>query len=191
MMWITHVVFGLFLYIIAVHLGFLPYETSYFVIVGIASLIPDIDHPGSKISKLLRLKKISEKLTHRGFLHSAYPALLLFLGAYLLACYSGFSEKAITVGMLLVIGYVSHLVLDSLNPTGVKWIYPRAKVRGPIKTGSYGELAILFVISYALSILFFSSVLRMLINKDTLLMALGISIIISAAMEGEVIFRRS
>ena len=41
----------------------------------------------------------------------------------------------------LVIGYFSHLVLDSFNPTGIKWLYPMKKSisLANIKTGSNAE----------------------------------------------------
>jgi len=36
---------------------------------------------------------------------------------------------------------VSHLVADSLNPTGIKWLQPfsKARVKGGIRTGSAAE----------------------------------------------------
>lgn len=41
----------------------------------------------------------------------------------------------------LVIGYFSHLVLDTFNPTGIKWLYPiKTRVSlANIRTGSHAE----------------------------------------------------
>ncbi|QGG46858.1 metal-dependent hydrolase [Heliorestis convoluta] len=44
--------------------------------------------------------------------------------------------------VLLLAGYISHLVLDSLNPQGVAWLWPvtRKKFRIPMfDTGGVGE----------------------------------------------------
>jgi len=48
---------------------------------------------------------------------------------------------SLATGLAMFIGYSSHLVLDSLNPTGVKWLIPLKdfKLHGPIRTGSRGE----------------------------------------------------
>ena len=44
-------------------------------------------------------------------------------------------------GLSLFIGYLSHLVLDSLTPWGVNWLYPfpAPKLRGPVRTGSFAD----------------------------------------------------
>ncbi|MCD6503062.1 MAG: metal-dependent hydrolase [Euryarchaeota archaeon] len=189
MMWITHMIFGIFLYFLAVHLGLLPYDIGYLILVGLASLVPDIDHPRSKISKALRLEKIGMMVEHRGIFHSIYALLIVSLSTYFIVYYLGYPEKAFEMGFLVAIGYSSHMISDSLTPSGICWFYPRGKVHGPIKTGSYGELLFLFIISYFLALVFLASIIGMGVNRDSLLMSFGFSILVSVIMEGEVIVR--
>lgn len=102
----------------------------------IGALLPDLDHPKSWISrKTLILHYPFHKLGHRKATHSLVAAicvwtvLSLFLGQYVLA-----------LGTFL--GYVSHLLLDMLNPMGVPLLYPFTKEKykiGKIYTGDKGE----------------------------------------------------
>ena len=45
------------------------------------------------------------------------------------------------------LGFISHLVADSLNPAGIKWLQPfnKAKVKDGIRTGSFLEKLFLLV----------------------------------------------
>ena len=51
------------------------------------------------------------------------------------------SFVSLAMGLAMFIGYASHLVLDSLTPTGVKLLSPLkdVKLHGMIRTGSRGE----------------------------------------------------
>ncbi|MEW5953263.1 MAG: metal-dependent hydrolase [Bacillota bacterium] len=100
---------------------------------AVAALGPDIDHAGSLATKILGpAGRVTAALTtHRGVTHSPVAAaalglLLLVLGA------------PTPYVMATVAGYLSHLVLDSLNPQGVPWLWPllRRKITLPlVRTG--------------------------------------------------------
>lgn len=62
-------------------------------------------------------------LKHRGLTHTVWA---LGLWAYI---GSGLEEQLQVEGIMLVAtaGYLSHLVADSLTPSGVKWLYPIIK----------------------------------------------------------------
>ncbi|GIO30147.1 MULTISPECIES: metal-dependent hydrolase [Paenibacillus] len=62
-------------------------------------------------------------LKHRGLTHTVWAlALWAYIG-------SGLEEQLRVEGIMLVAtaGYLSHLVADTLTPSGVKWLYPILK----------------------------------------------------------------
>jgi len=87
---------------------------SFLIIAVLASMIPDIDNPSSKIGK--KVKIVGVMFKHRGFFHSL-PALVIF--TYLIHV---FFSTATTFAFFT--GYFSHLLLDNLNYQGVYWLYP-------------------------------------------------------------------
>ena len=108
-----------------------PFLFVFFVVVG--GMLPDIDKGSSKINNTLFVTKpIAFVTRHRGIFHSIFLALLVS-GA--LAFYN------IYEGIALFIGYTSHLLIDSLNYAGVKWLHPIPvlHVKGFIETGSITE----------------------------------------------------
>lgn len=117
-----------------------------FPAVLIGSILPDIDHEGSKINKIIPITKHFAKFfKHRGFFHTVYPVLLfLFLE---------FSIKLNGIGIALSIGYLSHLLSDCLTPMGINLLHPLAKlkVEGFIPTGGFAEL-VLFLFVFLVSI---------------------------------------
>lgn len=84
-------------------------------VAGISALLPDIDHPESLLGR--KIKPISwlinKLLGHRTITHSLDFALGLCLVVLLS---SNFSYWA----WMFVLGYISHLLLDSLTRTGIK-----------------------------------------------------------------------
>lgn len=112
----------------------------------IFSLTPDLDHPNSRVSKSsvgtkFAASAISAFAEHRGITHSlpAIAATALFgnvLSGKIAAQYS----HVITEG--IIIGLLSHLILDSFNPGGIAWLYPVSKERyhiASIKVNSGAE----------------------------------------------------
>lgn len=102
------------------------------VMSGIGSLFPDIDHPYSLIGRYLPFARLFN-LKHRGFTHSLF-GLVIFSGIV--------SLFSIDWGIGFFIGYLAHLLADSLTPTGVAWFYPVVKDKKNflrIRTGSFFE----------------------------------------------------
>lgn len=112
----------------------------------IGSLLPDIDHPESKINKYNPFDFIiGSVVNHRGVTHSIIGlATTLLIGAIM----------ALICGLKLWfmfgigIGYLSHLILDMMTPSGVPLFYPRKNRYNicKISTGSNGEKALLAMI---------------------------------------------
>lgn len=107
-------------------------------LICFGSLLPDIDHGGSKLGHLV--KPLSKILKHRGFTHS-----LLFCAICTL------------INPYLGIGVLTHIFLDFLNPKGEELFWPfKASIKLPLlskamKTGKGVEyfflvLMILFCI---------------------------------------------
>lgn len=104
------------------------------VIIGsaIGSLLPDIDHKGSTIS---RITHVHLPVHHRGITHS-----IIGLGIiYLLLVYLCGGTNAYIQG--IVIGYISHLIADSITIRGIHLFFPKKIIVGLpiIKTGGIGE----------------------------------------------------
>lgn len=143
MTWNTHVLGG----VIAGTAGAIALKTpipmSVVAIAAVSAVIPDIDIPGSKITKIRGLKWISRPLSilinklggHRGVFHT--PILYVVLSILLMLLHV---PMFLVQGFLL--GTLSHILLDALNPAGVPLFWPLSKKRvhiGNIKTGSFGE----------------------------------------------------
>jgi inner membrane protein len=141
MMGHTHLVFGflaglLFLPVVE------PQQKILFVgLATFASLWPDIDHEGSKINQILPVTRwFARFFTHRGFFHSVFPAV----GLFVLFWYISLPE----VGFALMIGYLSHLLTDSLTKMGVNLLHPFAtlRVQGFLVTGGMSEYIVLALV---------------------------------------------
>jgi len=115
---------------------------------GLGSLIPDIDQRNSTISKAAKPvgAVVNTVIGHRTLLHD--PVLYIALGAL---CSVMKPEWLIYV-MPILLGVASHLLLDSLNPSGIPVLYA---VHGPrvnfafIHTGSKADRAIGLMLTIA------------------------------------------
>lgn len=130
-------------------------EMGYACVVSgavIGSLVPDLDHTKSKISRSSMAASVtsyaaSTLFKHRGFLHTplfvALMAALMLLAIQILQGMA-YHETAMFFGIGLIPGMLSHLLLDTLNPGGIMWLWPFSKKRihiVAIKTNSLGEKA--------------------------------------------------
>ncbi len=104
-----------------------PIYMAVFAFVGV--LIPDID---------IRSRKLHRKLFHNVWM----LVILLFIG-FITGIF--FSREA---GILFSIGFLSHLVGDSLTHRGIMPLWPikKPKFNGPVKTGGLGEYLIVIVL---------------------------------------------
>lgn len=105
----------------------------------VGGLIPDIDHPKSKISHTLRPVNalVSLLFSHRGFFHTPVLYGLLY-ALFLWKCPAGY----IVWGQCLFAGIASHIFLDCLNPGGIPLFLPLSTKRihlAKIHTGGKGE----------------------------------------------------
>ncbi|MEE1504392.1 MAG: metal-dependent hydrolase [Acutalibacteraceae bacterium] len=106
--------------------------TAMVLVSSISSILPDIDHENSKASKKFKILSLVYKLVsrigkafnsdvfeHRGIMHTLIvPIILLFISFVVT---NHFADCLIVAGMF---GYLSHIVLDALNPTGVPVLSP-------------------------------------------------------------------
>lgn len=107
---------------------------------AIGGLIPDIDHPSSKISQTLRPVNalVSLMFSHRGFFHTPILYLILWM-LWLKFCPN---PSYLIWGKILFLGIASHLILDLMNPGGIPVFFPFSSRRihvTRIKTGGNGE----------------------------------------------------
>ncbi|MBI2143229.1 metal-dependent hydrolase [Candidatus Woesearchaeota archaeon] len=107
-------------------------------VAALFSILPDIDMVKSKAGKHLQpfSTVAAFAFRHRGFLHSFVFAAAVYFGMRYL-----FSPVIAAAAM---VGYSSHLLLDSLTKEGIKPFSPLSKMRikGFVKTGGVVEKAI-------------------------------------------------
>ena len=123
----------------ALCLGSGPAEAA---LVGVAALLPDVDHPGSAAGRMAPGVSHAFGLVfgHRGFLHSLLGAACLTWAVCRLAAVLGFAVP----WQPLFAGYMVHLVLDTFTPSGVPWLWPLGvRVSVPlVRTGGILEKAV-------------------------------------------------
>ncbi|NBH61793.1 metal-dependent hydrolase [Anaerotruncus sp. 80] len=128
----------------------------------IGSLLPDIDHTRSKVSRSSAAAKItsyavSAVTKHRGFFHTPLFVLILALalGTVInILPNDDFVLAAWSLYFGLLPGMLSHLLLDTCNPGGIMWLYPVSNKKLsilPIKTGSLGEIAVAIILAVLLA----------------------------------------
>ena len=113
----THLIFGILFFIVVNSIFHLPILYGIFALLG--SVFPDADL----------------KFMHRKLLHNIWSLfVIVFLGMK-------FGLLNSTAGMLFSLGFISHLVSDSLTPTGIMpfWPIKAPRFRWKIRTGSSGE----------------------------------------------------
>jgi inner membrane protein len=123
--------------LISIILLFFNINLFFIIIFLIASLLPDIDHPGSKLGK--RFKFLNMFFQHRGFFHSLI-AMVLF--TFLISLIN------FNLAMAFFLGYILHLLLDSFTKSGIYIFYPFSlkKSKGKLKVGSLAETFIFIIL---------------------------------------------
>jgi len=141
----THAMAGFVIWLAMVRANISP--PLGIIAVVLRSRLPGIDHPNGTIRQMMQLPKflkqpMREVIRHRGPTHTVWAGIIFPVLTVGLVAWSGNPILvSLATGLAMFIGYSSHLVLDSLNPTGVKWMRPWKdfKLHGPIRTGSRGE----------------------------------------------------
>ena len=138
-MYYTHLAFGLLVSLISLEILDIKNKLIFILIVVFFSILPDIDESRSKIGRKNKIlsKTINFIFGHRGFIHTIYIPLILFI-------IFNFINYELAIASL--IGYFSHLFLDALTRQGIRPLYPiyNKKINGPFKTNSITE-KIIFV----------------------------------------------
>ncbi|MGB9859485.1 MAG: metal-dependent hydrolase [Moorellaceae bacterium] len=107
---------------------------------AVGALLPDIDQPRSYMGRKVPVSYGAYLVAgHRGIFHSLIGAVGAALLA--LAALHKWAPVYSSLWLPLAAGYLSHLVLDSLNPSGVPWLWPlEIRVSIPlVRTGSMWE----------------------------------------------------
>ncbi|SMB96463.1 inner membrane protein [Thermanaeromonas toyohensis ToBE] len=107
---------------------------------AVGALLPDIDQPRSYIGRKVPVSYGAYLVAgHRGLFHSLVGAVGIALLA--LVALQKWTPAHSFLWLSLAAGYLSHLALDTLNPSGVPWLWP-LKLRASIplvRTGSVWE----------------------------------------------------
>ncbi|MBN1887450.1 MAG: metal-dependent hydrolase [Thermoflexales bacterium] len=111
-------------------------------------VLPDVDISTSFAGRLLLplSRFLERRFGHRQEVHTAWPPLALGIASLLLP------TTAWTVPMqAMAVGYLSHLVLDTLNPAGTAFLLPLSKMRvillgGKVQSGQSSEIVLLVVL---------------------------------------------
>lgn len=148
MLWYTHLMAGAVAGVLAGDQLGIKAVLAGTVVSGLASLLPDIDSPKSVAGRSAPVLSWGARIAvgHRGLLHSllAASAVSLLLSAVpFLRCYSWF----------FFWGYVSHLLLDALNPEGVPLLWP-LPLRVSVPLAETGGLLERFVLRPLLVVVF-------------------------------------
>lgn len=140
----THLAGGIALGIITAHVTKADISPVwYYASCALGALLPDIDHPHSLLGKatLFVPSLINRRWSHRTITHSL---LFLILSTLLF----GVITKNFSAVLGLFVGVLSHLILDTCNPTGVPWLYPINKKKLSImriRTGTGNEAGVVFM----------------------------------------------
>ena len=158
----THITFGVLSYFVTAAAMQWPVTTGEVATAAFGSLLPDIDLPTSAVGRPLYplARVINEQLGHRTLTHSIvgiFLLVLILLPLFLLLP---------LIFWALLIGYFSHLLLDTENKAGIELLYP-AKLRAwffrderyRITVGSREE-TILFAVLLVFTLAFFPVTIR-------------------------------
>jgi inner membrane protein len=139
MMFITHIGFALLLGLLTVRFSSLPVNKYLFIATIIfASLLPDLDSGTSLIGNRFKLGSLF--LKHRGVIHS-----VAFLTGFSIVFF--LLTENFYYFLAFAAGYLSHLLLDSMTPSGVAFFWPgKNRIRGSIRTTGLWDLLIFFVL---------------------------------------------
>ena len=134
MMFKTHIVIAFLFGLLGITFFHPSNQVLFISVVMIGGLLPDIDHPRSKLGRHFR--PFMFLFEHRGFFHSF---LMLPVIAVLL-----YFANLPYLALPTIVGYKSHLLSDLVTKEGIMPFHPisRFRLRGFIKTGGLIEIII-------------------------------------------------
>lgn len=138
----THIAFSFLVAIFSIDFLKIKNQILFVIVLLFFSILPDLDEYSSKVSKKLRpFSYITNLLfSHRGILHSIFMPLALFLVL--------FSISQRIIGTAVLIGYMSHLILDALTIKGVRPLFPliNKSIKGFVKVNSILDTLLFYVL---------------------------------------------
>lgn len=133
MKYYTHLAFSFLIGILLIKYFGFKNQILFIFLFLLFSLIPDIDEIKSKISGKFKVLAwiISFFIGHRGLLHSIWMPILIYLLLFMVR---------MDIAIAASFGYLSHIVLDCFNVSGVKLLWPlQKKLKGFIPSGGLAE----------------------------------------------------
>ena len=134
----THAIGGAALTYTLHKLGYIHPSMADYIVTSAAALLPDLDHSSSVLGRRFKLFTF---LKHRGLTHSLLGIALLY---FILNGIQTYVYQPIEPYInYILLGCISHVLLDMLTPSGVSLFYPfKKRIKIPlIKTGSWLETA--------------------------------------------------
>lgn len=126
------------------------------LVAAVSALIPDIESPNSFIGRKIPIMSHCNKMIfgHRQAVHSLIGSLVFFLIVLLIVKVFHLPTQ---YAFAALIGYLSHLVLDSFNPAGVPWLWPlKLRVKIPLtEPGGLLERVIILPVVIILAVVIF------------------------------------
>ena len=145
----THLAFSLLIALLIITFFNIQDKIYFMIILVLASSFPDIDSDKSKIGRRFPIfsKLINLFFGHRGIFHSIFPPLILLFTFWYFDLFY--------IGLAIFIGYLTHLIADSITLEGINFLYPFSsfRIKGLIRTGSLVE-SLLFLMLIIINSLF-------------------------------------
>ena len=129
-----------------------PIEAHGTMAAAMGGLLPDLDHPQSALGR--RIPFISLPLSavfgHRGMTHSLLAVVVLLLALIIVTTIPSYAMLS-GLAAPLCIGYLSHLLGDSLTPSGIPIFWPRKRTYSfrLFKTWSWQETLFTALFTFA------------------------------------------
>lgn len=156
MLSVTHISFGVLVTeFVLTSLGAEP-STSVLALAGLGSLLPDIDTPKASLGRLFPLSPwIEHRFGHRQITHSWILIVFCLVIFSPMAIFS--STRLKFTGLML--GIISHIMIDMANPSGVPLFYPNPsrfvfpeRKESRIEVGSKKEFILLTILIFLVTI---------------------------------------
>ena len=139
----THLVFSFFIWIFLFDYLASPWIFLLFLIF--ATAVIDIDSRKSRVGRRWYFRPLQWFVSHRGIFHTIIFGLIVSFVLYFVNAFVGYGFFA---------GYLSHLFLDILTPSGVRLFWPLSETRVGFGVRSGGLIEeILFVLLFLVDLL--------------------------------------
>lgn len=141
----THIAFGFLIGLLSLKYLNAPSIYLFLLMVCFASVLPDIDSSDSRIGKKIKPLSwfIEKTFGHRNLLHSIFPLAVMFWIFFYFLRWN-------VAGIAFLLGYSSHLFLDTFTYMGVGFLHPlyKGRITGFIKTGGIIEYILFFILIF-------------------------------------------